>query len=364
MTGVLVLALSLGMWVQSTQAYQCSCICGAAGREAAVYGAQTAGACATDTCSVSVCNTMCAGQGGSTIAGECLNDDTAGAQNCVEAALGQRNISPRRLQALRDGIAAINTRFTQQSINWSCQGLPGNIVDPNRCIEGGCMGDPLCCVPSTGSAPVGATNAGADAPIAPTVAGENCTDVAIRRGTPTSTVTTIVTQTGSERPSWTCQRTCDARQRGNCVARGCPDTEDTVLCCPPTIGIPIGEQCGGRGAAGGTDGTGTGSSAGGGFGIAALVLPDCATTRDPARAGKCQIADVFELGYSAVKFMFGLSGALLLVAFVVAGFKYLVNGYAGKIQEAKDTMVNAALGMVIMLFAYIIVTFIYNSLKS
>ncbi len=299
-------------------------------------------------------------------------------QNCVDRALTARGISTRRHDAIESSVRTIETATGNLRATWTCQGLPNNIVDPSRCISDACIGAPFCCVPGTGDRAVtGQTPASpGGAAAAPTAGGStavtNCAEVSVAAGTPRATVIAIAGQTGTETSSWTCQRVCSADRQNKCVQDGCPDNGDAaVLCCPPTIGIAPGAVCGAAGAPGGdTPGTGSNDGSGGAsggatsIGLAQLVLPPCMTSHDPQVAGKCQLADVFTLGYNAVRFMFGLSGALLLVAFMVAGFKYLVNGYAGDIKSAKETMINAALGMIIMLFAYIIVDFLYMALTT
>lgn len=343
----------------------CACSCG----EELLFAASPGGVCTGgDASCTTVCATECTGHGAVT-GMTCSTDDSSlpAPGSCVDRALTRPRLSETRRRQQEATVSRIE-RSTggQPRSTWTCQSLPNDQIDNNRCVPLGCEGAPFCCLPGTGSAPVTTSESGTpggEGTTAGTGSTEACAPLAVRRGTSQATVDAIAQQTGTDPSVWTCQRVCAREQRSNCVQHGCPETDDTsVLCCPPSIGIPPGQTCGGRGASG--SGSGSAGGSGSGIGIARLLLPDCATTHDPRRAGKCQIADVFELGYAAVRFMFGLAGALLLVAFIVSGFKYLVNGYAGDVKTAKETMVNATFGIVIMLFAYIVVTFLYTSLTG
>lgn len=320
----------------------------------------------------SVCVTACASAGGAGTDNTCTTESSSVPTpgSCVQRALTRPGMSSSRRAAQEATVSRIERAAGgQPRTSWTCQSLPSDQIDNNHCVALGCEGTPFCCEPGTGSNPVttgesgssGGASEGTTGGAAAGSAPGACARLAVTRGTSQGTIDAIAQQTGTDPSVWTCQRVCAREQQSNCVQRGCPDTDSNVLCCPPSIGIPPGQTCGGRGASGSTT---SGSGSGSGIGVARLILPECATTHDPRRAGKCQIADVFDLGYAAVRFMFGLSGALLLVAFVVSGFKYLVNGYAGDIKTAKETMVNATLGMIIMLFAYIVVTFLYTALTG
>lgn len=352
--------------VSGSEAF-CFCSCGESMTSAAAPGGSCSGGDGSCTAS---CTTACADQGGF-VSASCDTGSTSVPTpgSCVQRALSRPGMSSSRRRQQEATVARIEgATGGQPRTTWTCQSLPNDQIDANRCVPLGCDGTPFCCLPDTGSAPVttsesggaGAGEAGTGDAAPPP--GQACATYALAHGTSQGTIDAIATQTGTNPSVWSCQRVCAAEQRTNCVQHGCPGTAADVLCCPPSIGIPAGQTCGGRGASGSANGT-SGSN-GSGIGIARLILPDCATSHDPRHAGNCQIADVFDLGYAAVRFMFGLSGALLLLAFVVSGFKYLVNGYAGDVKSAKETMVNATLGIVIMLFAYIIVTFLYTALTG
>ena len=329
------------------------------------FVAAPGGGCGGADVCTATCRTECTARGGFVSAGCDAGTNTVPAPgSCVQRALTRPGMSASRLRQQEATIARIESQpGSQPRATWTCQSLPSDQIDENRCVSLGCEGTPLLC-PRDRKCSVTTSAGGTPAPTAgeggtPPRTTEPCARVALRNRTTQATIDAVARQTGTDPSVWSCQRVCAREQRTNCVQNGCRDEGQgsDVLCCPPSIGIPEGQTCGGRGA---TDST-SGTAGGGGIGVARLVLPNCATTHDPRTAGRCQIADVFDLGYAAVRFMFGLSGALLLVAFVVSGFKYLVNGYAGDIKQAKETMVNATLGMVIMLFAYIVVTF-HNAL--
>lgn len=57
-----------------------------------------------------------------------------------------------------------------------------------------------------------------------------------------------------------------------------------------------------------------------------------------------------------VKAILGLSGSVALLMFVWGGFQYLIaGGDPKKVEKGKDTLKNAALGIVIIFFAYTLV---------
>ncbi len=66
-----------------------------------------------------------------------------------------------------------------------------------------------------------------------------------------------------------------------------------------------------------------------------------------------------------IKVLLGLAGSVSLLMFVWGGFQYLWSaGDSAKIKKGKDTIVNAVLGIFIILFAYTFVTAIINTLAT
>jgi hypothetical protein len=66
-----------------------------------------------------------------------------------------------------------------------------------------------------------------------------------------------------------------------------------------------------------------------------------------------------------IKVLLGLAGSFSLLMFVWGGFQYLWSGGdPAKIKKGKDTIINAVLGIFIILFAYTFVTAIINALAT
>lgn len=194
---------------------------------------------------------------------------------------------------------------------------------------------------------------------------------------------------GAASTTWTCRRVCSQQEQGGCVLGGCPG-DASVRCCAPSLGIPVAQQCGARGAAtdggaasgegapstggAGTDAPPSGGSgapgttpSGGGVtnqvvgsshvqadsgGLTRLILPSC------IEDGGCQISDVFQVGLNLIRFLFGLAGVLLLVVFVYAGIEFLIAGDAGSVKTATDRIKKALIGLFFMFFGYTLVNFL------
>lgn len=200
--------------------------------------------------------------------------------------------------------------------------------------------------------------------------------------------------------TWRCRRVCSNTQESSCVTGGCPG-DSAIRCCPEAmnIGTSPTQQCGDVGASnGGTDsgtpgaaggtqggdpsssggdtgssgGAGTSGSSSGGSnsgssgssvvgassvsadsgGLTRLILPAC------VEDGACQFSDLVQVALNAVRFLFGLAGVLLLVAFVYAGIEYLIAGDAASVKSAEDRIKKAVLGLFIMFFGYTLVSFL------
>ncbi len=66
-----------------------------------------------------------------------------------------------------------------------------------------------------------------------------------------------------------------------------------------------------------------------------------------------------------IKVLLGLVGIASLVAFVYAGFMFLISaGNSERVKKAKDTMVYAVLGIFISMAAYVILSFVFQALEG
>ena len=93
-----------------------------------------------------------------------------------------------------------------------------------------------------------------------------------------------------------------------------------------------------------------------------LGLPACATTHDPALAGKCTLDDIKTVAVNFANFLMGLAAAFFLAIFVWAGFKYIFFAYDSSLAaDAKKTLTGAAIGMLLVLGAAMIVRFVQTT---
>lgn len=93
-----------------------------------------------------------------------------------------------------------------------------------------------------------------------------------------------------------------------------------------------------------------------------LGLPACATTHDPALAGKCTLDDIKTVAVNFANFLMGLAAAFFLAIFVWAGFKYIFFAYDSSVAaDAKKTLTGAAIGMLLVLGAAMIVRFVQTT---
>lgn len=87
-------------------------------------------------------------------------------------------------------------------------------------------------------------------------------------------------------------------------------------------------------------------------------IPDCGFS------GTCtDVNDLVGVLIKQGKMIFGLIGMVALASFVYGGFLMVFSfGSSDKIQQGKDVMVAAVIGIVIVFSAYIIVSFVLNTL--
>lgn len=141
--------------------------------------------------------------------------------------------------------------------------------------------------------------------------------------------------------------------RSNACVRGlCPSYGNSVLCCPGSLGAAPGTATGGAS----TDGPGTTGQEGG---IGRLALPSCVSN------GDCGVDDLVTMAVNVANFLFGISGAIFLLVFVVAGFRLIFFAPdAGTVKEAKSSLVKATTGMIIIALAGIATTYVYDYLRG
>lgn len=152
------------------------------------------------------------------------------------------------------------------------------------------------------------------------------------------------------RDAFSCQSISSgsAAASDRCVTGLCPSYPSSVLCCAPSTG---GSPSASGGSAGGS-GTATPVTRPAG----SLQLPAC------VEDGNCGLDDLVQTGVYFANFLFGISGAIFLAIFVYAGFKYIwFSSNAGEIGKAKSMLVNATVGMILIISAGVLVNFVYQA---
>ncbi|MDD5438553.1 MAG: pilin [Patescibacteria group bacterium] len=88
-----------------------------------------------------------------------------------------------------------------------------------------------------------------------------------------------------------------------------------------------------------------------------LLLVDC--TKD----GNCTIDDIVQQGVNFAKWVMGLAGALFLLVFVYGGAMYAVSfGRSDYITKGKNALVRGAFGVILVMGAWTIVSYVATSL--
>lgn len=79
--------------------------------------------------------------------------------------------------------------------------------------------------------------------------------------------------------------------------------------------------------------------------------------------GNCQLNDALQIFVNISIFILGISGSLALLMFLYGGFLWITSaGNEKKVQEGKDTITKAVIGLAIIFGAYAFITFIIASL--
>lgn len=102
--------------------------------------------------------------------------------------------------------------------------------------------------------------------------------------------------------------------------------------------------------------------------VNAADSPLCQANRDnqgadPVSDDSSPIIGPSSILYRAVQIVTLVTGAVSVIMIIVGGFKYVVSGGdSSATKSAKDTILYAVIGLVIALFAQIIITFVLSSL--
>lgn len=85
--------------------------------------------------------------------------------------------------------------------------------------------------------------------------------------------------------------------------------------------------------------------------IPSQIVPACATT-----GATTDIGCFLELFINIANLIFGISGSVALVIFIIGGIQYLLAaGYPEKVQKAHQTLKNALIGLAIIFGAFAII---------
>lgn len=91
---------------------------------------------------------------------------------------------------------------------------------------------------------------------------------------------------------------------------------------------------------------------------------DCSKTPDDNYCtGNYQLDDFVKIAIRVADFIFGITGSLALLMFVYGGFMFLISsGSTERVTKAKQIIVGAVAGIVIIFTSYMIVGFVFTAL--
>ncbi len=94
------------------------------------------------------------------------------------------------------------------------------------------------------------------------------------------------------------------------------------------------------------------------FLVSAQLVPDC-------EGFNCNFCHLVELAQNIINFLVLVSIALAAIAFAWAGFLYMTSaGDQGKVKKAHDVFKKVAIGLIIVLGAYLIVNLVVYGLTG
>ena len=97
--------------------------------------------------------------------------------------------------------------------------------------------------------------------------------------------------------------------------------------------------------------------------LPSLIVCDPVQTSPGGATGDCTFSSIIGLANTVIKFLIILGTSVFSIMFMWAGFTYLTaNGNTGKISKAHTYFLDAIIGFVIMLAAWLFVDFILTAL--
>lgn len=86
-------------------------------------------------------------------------------------------------------------------------------------------------------------------------------------------------------------------------------------------------------------------------------------SEDCRASGTCELNDIVGLSVDYYRNIFGMIGSLALLIFIVGGIMFLISGgNKEKIKNAKNLLIGAVIGLIIIFTSYMIIHFVVTSL--
>lgn len=83
-----------------------------------------------------------------------------------------------------------------------------------------------------------------------------------------------------------------------------------------------------------------------------------------ADSGDCQLTDLMQVAITATTIILGLTGTVALVAFVYAGFLFLISaGSSEKVNQAKNVIKGSIIGITIVFLSFTIISYVFKLLN-
>ena len=95
-------------------------------------------------------------------------------------------------------------------------------------------------------------------------------------------------------------------------------------------------------------------------------MPDCTSTSCPCReTGQCSVDQVMQIFVNISTGILGIIGSVVLLMFVYGGFVWITSeGRVDRVDMGKRTVVNAVIGLALVLGAYAIMTFVIAAITG
>jgi len=94
----------------------------------------------------------------------------------------------------------------------------------------------------------------------------------------------------------------------------------------------------------------------------ASLLPPCTDKNSPCQTGNYDVCDFLWVISNFTQLILGIVGTAALLFFIYGGFLWITSGGApGRIQQGQSIMTNTVIGIIIVVFAWVIVNFIISS---